>query len=132
MQKDKAKTATVNTLALRVGGLVIGLPVAIGLGGMLILTVFSLLLILGAGLVSGLTPILTIIIGICVVTLFMLIRATLKYSGGIRALLQRLRGIQEEQARVERLVQKDNAQLSDSAENMLYSEENSVHQQKKR
>jgi hypothetical protein len=132
MQKDKAKTATVNKLAVHVGGLVVGLPLAIGLGGMLMLTVFSLLIILGAGLVSGLTTILTVIIGVCVAMLFILVQATLKFSGGIRALFQRLRGIQQEQARIERLMQKDDSQISDSAENVLYSEENSVHQQKKR
>ena len=114
MQKDKEKTGTLGKLVVGMGGLVIGLPVAIGLGSvLLLLSLWMTLFIVFGATESGLTPILTTIAAVCVAMLFILVRATLKYSGGIRALFQRLRGIQEEQARIERLMQKQDSEISD-------------------
>jgi hypothetical protein len=128
MQKDKEKTGTVSKLVVRVGGLVIGLPVAIGLGGMLMLTIYTLLGILGAGIASELTSILAAIVALCVAMLFILVRATLKYSGGIQALFQRLRGIQAEQARIERVMQKDEVQDTDDI--LLHAQGDDIAHQK--
>ena len=131
MEKDKNKVATVDKLLVRVGGLVITLPIAVMLGGTLIVLsyIMSTLLFNTPDIPASVLPFLISIIGICLFTLFGLARATLKYTGGIGNLVNRLRGIQQEQARVERLMAPENRQ--DNLEVLAWLADDSQQQMKR-
>lgn len=132
MEKDKNKVATVDKLLVQVGGLVITLPIAVMLGGTLIVLsyILSTLLFNALDVAAGLLPFVITIIGICLLTFFGLARATLKYTGGIGNLVNRLRGIQQEQARVERLMTPEIP--ADNSEISAWLDDESQQQMKKR
>lgn len=115
MEKDKNKVVTAGTLIYRIGGLVITLPIAITLGLYLIgmIVVLPVQLFNSPDIPANLFPFLIAIAGICLFMFRALLRATFKYTDGIGNLASRLRGIQEEQARVERLMTPENQQTSD-------------------
>jgi hypothetical protein len=132
MEKDKNEVATTNKLRVRVGGLFITLPIAIILGGMLII----LSIILSEQTFpptetpsNYLLPPLAFM-GICLFMFFALIRATLKYTDGVDKLANRLREIQQEQARVERLMTPENQQANDDV--AIWLNDESQQQMKKR
>ena len=111
---DKEKKATGNKFLIRTGGLALSLPVVIVLAGSLLFLNFLMAIIILGGLLN-LEPViepyigyLTVFLILGLMTMFVLFRNVIRYTGGIRQLWQRLRGIQEERARVERLMEKQN------------------------
>jgi hypothetical protein len=94
--------------------LALSVPVVIVLVVSLLVLNFVMAVIILGGLLN-LEPVIQPYIGLLTVflllglaTMFVLFRSVIRYSGGIHKLWQRLRGIQEEQARVERLMEKQN------------------------
>lgn len=111
MMTQKMKKSTGGKLLMRSGGLALSLPIVIGLGGILLL-VNSLLAVVILGGLAGLSTVvqpylwlLSLILLAGVLTMFVLLRGVVRYTGGIGQLWGRLRGIQEERARVERLME---------------------------
>jgi len=110
MPREKDKHDITSKFVIRTGGLLIGLPASIILGSFLafISLMLVVLIVFGteaAGVPSQINPILVSVLALCLYTLWMILRANLRYSGGIYALWRRIRGIQEEQARINRLVE---------------------------
>ena len=112
---DKEKVATGGTLLIRSGGLALSLPLVMGLSFMLILlSVLLAVIIMGGllnlgdvgGVVSPYIPWLSLFLAISIGTIIVLFRSVIRYTGGINQLWKRLRGIQEERERVERLMEK--------------------------
>lgn len=130
---QKEKTATTTRLAIRGGGLMFSFPILLAL--LLILTVLNIVMgtvifgalfgIGGAGTVVA--PVLPALLGVFILSMFaffVLIRATVRYVGGIGMLWNRLRGIQEENKRIDRLIdhsvnaetKSDSGDINDDAE----------------
>ena len=113
---DKEKQATGNKFLIRSGGLALSLPIVMALAFMLmLLSVLLAVIIMGGlfnlgdvgGVVSPYIPWLSLFLAISIGTIIVLFRSVFRYTGGIRKLWKRLRGIQEEQARVERLMERE-------------------------
>lgn len=130
---QKEKTATTTRLAVRSGGLMISFPILLAL--LLILTGLNVVMgtvifgalfgIGGAGTVVA--PVLPALIGVFILSMFaflVLIRATVRYVGSIGMLYNRRRGIQEENKRIDRLIdhsintetKSDSSDIDDDAE----------------
>lgn len=123
---DKEKQATGSKFLIRTGGLALSLPVVIVLAVSLLFLNFLMASIILGGLLN-LEPViepyigyLTVFLILGLMTMFVLFRNVMRYTGGIRQLWQRLRGIQKEQARVERLMEKQN--IVDEAD-VLYADD---------
>lgn len=128
---QKMKKSTGGKLLMRSGGLALSLPIVIGLGGILLL-VNSLLAVVILGGLAGLSTVvqpylwlLSFILLAGVLTMFVLLRGVVRYTGGIGQLWGRLRGIQEERARVERLMEQ---QKQDVAEDVMLDTDDSQQQ----
>ena len=122
---EKLKKSTGGKLLMRSGGLALSVPIVIFLGGVLLLINSLLVAIILGGLASSSAVvhpyigILTFILVLSSATMFVLFRGVIRYMGGIGKLWNRLRGIQEERERVERLVE----QQATSDDEILYAED---------
>jgi len=128
---EKMKKSTGGKLLMRSGGLALSLPIVIFLGGILLL-LNSLLAVIILGGLAGFSAvvqpylgILSLILILGLATMFVLFRGVVNYTGGIGKLWGRLRGIQEERERVERLMEQQNV-VDDE---ILYDDDDSGQQQ---
>jgi|GEM_PF-2486155 len=112
---NKEKITTGNKFLIRSGGLALSLPVVIALSLILLFLSFLLAVVIMGGLlnlgdvggvVSPYIPWLSLFLVLSLGTIVFLFRGVIRYTGGINQLWKRLRGIQEERARVERLMEK--------------------------
>lgn len=112
---DKMKKSTGGKLLIRSGGLALSLPIVLLLGGILMMINSLLTVIIIGGLITGHTVVvpyvgwLAIFLALGVWTMLVLFRAVFRYTGGIGKLWGRMRGIQEERERVERLMEQQNS-----------------------
>ena len=118
----KLKKSTGGKLLVRSGGLVLSLPIVLFFGGILLL-VNSLLAVIILGGLAGLSTVvqpylglLSLILLLGVFTMIVLFRGVVRYTGGIGKLWGRLRGIQEERARVERLMEQQHQGTDETLE----------------
>lgn len=117
MMADKEKQATSNTFLIRSGGLALSLPIVIVLAVLLMLLnvmmgsiLFLTLISDGTGIfadIGAVSGALSLTFLLSMATMIGLIYSVLRYTGGIRKLWGRLRGIQEERERVERLMERE-------------------------
>lgn len=131
---EKMKKSTSGKLLVRSGGLALSLPIVFLLGGILLL-VNVLMTVILIGALGGLEPALQPYIWILFATwmlglagMFGLFYGVARYTGGMRQLWLRLRGIQEERARVERLMEQ---QQRDVVEDVMLDTDTDDSQQQK-
>ncbi len=113
---------------MRSGGFALSLPIVITLGSVLMLLNSLMALIIIGGLLTGdaiIAPyigVLAIILALGVWSQLLLFRGVFKYTGGIGKLWSRLRGIQDEQARINQLID-NNKQTHDDDMMLDYESE---------
>ena len=135
---DKEKVAASSTFLIRTGGLALSLPLVLGLSFMLMLLSLLLAVVIMGGLlnlgdvggvVSPYIPWLSLFLAISIGTIIVLFRSVIRYTGGINQLWKRLRGIQEERTRVERLMEKQT--MVDDVDMSSLDEDNELGQENK-
>ena len=110
MSPDKEKAGTERKLLVHGVGLLFSMPVVFVLDTLLVVLIIVLGVIIffgspESGVPSEFVPILLAIWGLAIFAFFALTYGFFRYGRGIGSLFHRLRGIRDEQARVERLVQ---------------------------
>lgn len=126
---SKEKSTTGMRLVIRSGGFALTLPVAIVLMILLALLnvsmgtiIFGTIFDIG-GVQAVIMPVLFFVVAVFalgMLTFFGLIAAMIRYLGGIHHLWQRLRGIREEQERIDRLMSNANNTQNEGDSSEIY------------